>query len=62
VLNIEQPPDIPKRPMGSIPVVARLDRPDGEEWWPGAIHIRPWATRCGVKQLPSAVQHGMGVI
>jgi hypothetical protein len=31
VLNVEQPPNIPQRPMGSIPVVARLVRPDGEE-------------------------------
>ena len=34
VLNVDQPPDIPQRPMGSIPVVIRLVRPDGEEWWP----------------------------
>jgi hypothetical protein len=33
--NVEQPPNIPQRPMGSIPVVIRLVRPDGEEWWPG---------------------------
>jgi hypothetical protein len=34
VLNVDQPPSIPQRPMGSIPVVIRLVRPDGEEWWP----------------------------
>jgi hypothetical protein len=38
VLNIEQPPDIPQRPMGSIPVVVRLVRPDGEEWWPATAN------------------------
>ena len=35
VLNGDKPPNIPQRPMGSIPVVIRLVRPDGEEWWPG---------------------------
>ena len=29
---------IPQRPMGSIPVVIRLVRPDGEEWWPGTAN------------------------
>ena len=24
--------------MGSIPVVIRLVRPDGEEWWPGTAN------------------------
>jgi hypothetical protein len=38
VLNIEQPPDIPQRPMGSIPVVVRLVRPEGEEWWPATAN------------------------
>ena len=38
VLNVEQPPHIPQRPMGSIPVVIRLVRPDGEEWWPGTAN------------------------
>jgi hypothetical protein len=38
VLNVEQPPSIPQRPMGSIPVVIRLVRPDGEEWWPGTAN------------------------
>jgi hypothetical protein len=38
VLNLEQPPNIPQRPMGSIPVVIRLVRPDGEEWWPGTAN------------------------
>jgi hypothetical protein len=38
VLNVEQPPNIPQRPMGSIPVVIRLVRPDGEEWWPGTAN------------------------
>ena len=33
VLNGEQPPHIPQRLMGSIPVVIRLVRPDGEEWF-----------------------------
>jgi hypothetical protein len=33
-----QPPDIPQRPMGSIPVVVRLVRPDGEEWWPATAN------------------------
>ncbi len=37
VLNLEKPPSIPQRPMGSIPVVVRLVRPDGEEWWPAAF-------------------------
>ena len=36
--NVEQPPSIPQRPMGSIPVVIRLVRPDGEEWWPGTAN------------------------
>ena len=38
VLNLDQPPSIPQRPMGSIPVVIRLVRPDGEEWWPGTAN------------------------
>ena len=38
VLNVEQPPSIPQRPMGSIPVVIRLVRPDGEERWPGTAN------------------------
>ena len=38
VLKVDQPPDIPQRPMGSIPVVIRLVRPDGEEWWPGTAN------------------------
>jgi hypothetical protein len=37
VLNVERPPDIPQRPMGSIPVVIRLVRPD-DEWWPGTAN------------------------
>ena len=32
MLNLDQPPSIPQRPMGSIPVVI------GEEWWPGTAH------------------------
>ena len=39
VLNVEQPPHIPQRPMGSIPVGIRLVRPDGEEWWPGTANL-----------------------
>jgi hypothetical protein len=38
VLNVDQPPSIPQRPMGSIPVAIRLVRPDGEEWWPGTAN------------------------
>ena len=38
MLNVEQPPSIPQRPMGSIPVVIRLVRPDGGEWWPGTAN------------------------
>jgi hypothetical protein len=38
VLNVEQPPSIPQRPMGSVPVVVRLVRPDGEEWWPATAN------------------------
>jgi hypothetical protein len=38
VLNVEQPSNIPQRPMGSIPVVVRLVRPDGEESWPGTAN------------------------
>ena len=38
MLNVDQPPNIPQRPMGSIPVVVRLVRPDGEEWWPGTAN------------------------
>jgi hypothetical protein len=34
VLNVDQPPSIPQRPVGRIPDVVRLVRPDGEEWWP----------------------------
>jgi hypothetical protein len=57
VLNVEQPPNIPQRPMGSIPDVVRLVRPDGEEWWPatanrwtdthGLVH---WAEDAGQAQ------------
>ncbi len=38
VLNGEKPPSIPQRPMGRIPVVVRLVRPDGEEWWPATAN------------------------
>jgi hypothetical protein len=39
VLNVQQPPAIPQRPMGSIPVVVvRLVRPDGKEWWPATAN------------------------
>jgi len=50
VLNVDQPPDIMQRPMGSIPVVVCLVRPDGEEWWPivGRFFCRIGVHRCGV--------------
>lgn len=38
VLNAEQPPEIPRRQMGRVPVVARLVRPDGAEWWPATAN------------------------
>ena len=38
VLNVDQLPEIPQRPMGSIPVVVRLVRPDGEERWPATAN------------------------
>jgi hypothetical protein len=38
VHNVGQPPNIPQRPMGSIPLVIRLVRPDGEEWWPATAN------------------------
>ena len=38
MLNVDQLPKIPQRPMGSIPVVVRLVRPDGEERWPATAN------------------------
>jgi hypothetical protein len=39
ILNSEIPKDVPLRPMGSIPVIARLVLADREEWRP-AVAIR----------------------
>ena len=42
ILNSETPKDVPLRPMGSIPVIARLVLADQEEWRPAtAIRWTP---------------------